>query len=173
MATIPIFGLPLFAASDQGGLAYRTLYGSTLTQMRLLDRTGMELGLVGPPGAYQNPVLSRDEARVAVERDGDIWLLDLMRGTDQRFTFTAVNLMPIWSPAGDRILFGSATDRGFGLYERETAGTDPPRLVLESDVPVVLSDWSPDGETVSYHVLRTRSICGACRCPGLVSPRAC
>ena len=154
MATVPLIGQALFAASDQGGLAYRTSYGSTLTQIRLLDRTGMELGLVGPPGDYGDPVLSRDEARVAVERDGDIWLLDLMRGTDQRFTFTARNFMPIWSPAGDRILFGSASDTGLGVYERETAGTGPPRLVLESDVPVVLSDWSPDGETVSYHYVR-------------------
>ena len=141
-----------FSTSDQGGLTYRTAAESALTQLRLLDRTGTELRTVGPPGDYQNPVLSRDEARVAVERDGDIRLLDLMRETDQRFTFASgPELFPTWSPDGDRLLFVSFRDTGQGIYEKETAGTSPPQLLLETNTLSVLTDWSPDGEVVSYH----------------------
>jgi len=44
------------------------------------------------------------------EADGhSIWVLELARGTLTRLTFEGQrNARPIWSPDGDRILFGSA-----------------------------------------------------------------
>jgi Tol biopolymer transport system component len=129
--------------------------GSTLTQLRWLDRSGNQLGTVGAPGDYQNPMLSRNERRVAVQRDGDIWLLDLERGTDQRFTFdSALDQWPVWSPDGDRILFASAREaRPFDLYLKGTAGTDPAQLLLETDELKVPYGWSTDGEQVSLTTL--------------------
>ena len=89
-----------------------------------------------------------------MQRDGDIWLLDLMRETDQRFTFAyGEEAFPTWSPDGDRLLFVSLLDGSIDIYDKETAGTSPPQLVLENDIPTVLSDWSPDGEIVLYHTL--------------------
>ncbi len=151
----PTLGSLGVSTSDRGGLAYVPAAGSTLTQLRWLDRSGNELGTVGAPGDYQNPVLSPDERRVAVQRDGDIWLLDLERGTDQRFTFDpADDQWPVWSPDGDRILFASAREtRPFDLYLKGTAGTDPAQLLLETDELKVPFGWSTDGEQVSFTTL--------------------
>ncbi len=153
----PTLGSLGVSTSDQGGLAYVPAVASTLTQLRWLDRAGNELGTVGAPGDYQNPALAPDERRVAVQRDGDIWLLDLERGTDQRFTFdSADDQWPVWSPDGDRILFASTREaRPFDLYLKGSAGTEPAQLLLENDRLKVPFGWSRDGEQVSYTTLDT------------------
>ena len=49
-------------------------------------------------------------------------------------------------------MFSSARDGGPGdLYEKAAAGTGQAHLLLESDYVKVATDWSPDGEFVSYH----------------------
>ena len=60
------------------------------------DRAGERLATVGRPGAYLAPVLSPDETRVAVGRDGDIWVLDIVRGGEARLIANAA--WPVWSP---------------------------------------------------------------------------
>ena len=125
---------------------------SAVTQLRWLDRSGAELGTVGEPREYHDPLLSPDETKVAVERDGDVWILDLSRETEQRLTFDpAPDIMPIWSPDGNRIVFTSFRDgRPGDLYEKTAAGSGQARLVLESDYIKPVSDWSADGEFVLY-----------------------
>ena len=60
--------------------------GDPQTQPRRLDRTGAELDAATAPGDYRNPVLApAGEDRVAVERDGDIWVFNLERG-NEKFT---------------------------------------------------------------------------------------
>ena len=148
----PLFRWLGFSASHQGALAYVGGGGGVVTQLRWLDRSGAELGTVAGPGDYHDPVLSPDETRVAVGRDGDVWILDLSRGTEQRFTFdSALDYAPLWSPDGSRIVFGSQRDgRPGDLYEKAATGTGQAQLLLESDYFKVFSGWSTDGEFVSY-----------------------
>ena len=145
-----------FSTSDQGGLAYVGGGGSAQSQLRWVDRAGTELSTVGAPGDYYSPVLSPDENRIAVERDGDIWLLELARGTDQRFTFAPEDdRWPIWSPDGERLVFASYRDGLLpDLYEKRTAGTSAAHLLLETDFAKFPSGWSADGAFVSYTELR-------------------
>ena len=154
--SVPGTGWLGVSTSGEGGLTYVPAAGSALTQLRWLDRSGNELDLVGAPGDYQNPVLSPDQTRVAVERDGDIWLLDLVRGTDQRFTFDpAPDSWPVWSPEGDRLLFASVREaRPNDLYVKGTAGAGSEQLLLETDFVKVPFAWSADGDLVSYTDLR-------------------
>ena len=151
--SIPRLGWFAFSASHQGELAYVGAGGGgNLTQLRWMDRSGAELGTVGQPGEYLDPVLSPDESRVAVARDGDVWILDLSRGTEQRFTFDpAEDGAPIWSPDGSRIVFPSNREgRPGDLYEKAATGTGQAQLLLESAYPKGPVDWSTDGEFVSY-----------------------
>ena len=141
-----------FSTSDQGGLAF--VAGQPTTQVRRLDRTGAELDAVTAPGNYRNPVLAPGgEDRVAVERDGDIWVIDLERGIEERFTFApGPDIFPIWSPGADRIVFSSLRDTGRGgdLWVKGTAGAEEPQLLLDTDAAKIAYGWSADGAFVSY-----------------------
>ena len=142
-----------FSTSQQRGLAYVGGGGRAATQLRWVDRSGADLGTVGEPGEYLDPVLSPDETKVAVRRNEDIWIVDLSRGTEQRFTFDpAADFWPIWSPDGSRIVFSSWRDGHIAdLFEKAAAGTGQAQLLLESDYPAGPIDWSVDGEFVLYN----------------------
>src|SRR5262249_40672773 len=111
IAANPTFGILALSASNTGVLAYRT-GGSQAPYLQIswLNRNGTSAGAIGPPGDYASPELSSDGKRLAVRRtlggNGDIWLLDLIRGVATRFTFDpGFDDFPIWSPNGSRIVF--------------------------------------------------------------------
>jgi len=142
-----------FSTSDRGGLAYVSTAGRSLTRLRWLDRTGVELGTVGVPGDYQNPMLSPDETRLAVQkRDDDIWTINLVRGGDQRFKFDdALDMAPLWTPQGDQIVFMSYRNTRIGdLWVKGTAGDEAAVRLLRTDTMKVPTSWSADGAILSY-----------------------
>lgn len=143
-----------FSVSDTGVLIYRT-GGVAATQLTWVDRSGRPLGTVGPPGAYRNPALSPDGARVAVEmtdvqrRTQDIWLVELARGASSRFTFDPQNdIYPAWSPDGSRIAFGSDRGDDFSMYLKPSNGATSEQLLLETPGGSAPYSWSPDGQFI-------------------------
>ena len=141
-----------FSTSDQGDLAFVGADSSTPNQLRWFDRAGADLGTVGQPGNYYDPALSPDETQAAVERDRDIWLLDLSRGTEQRLTVDPMpDRFPTWSPDGDRVAFTSMREgRPGDLYVSDSAGSGVPQLLLESGAFKLPYDWSADGAFLTY-----------------------
>lgn len=150
-----------FAASLTGVLAYRA--GGALSrqtrQLTWLDRAGRVLGTVGPPDASElvRPSLSPDGSRVAITRQGadnfaDVWLVDVARGAEARFTFDpAHDIGGVWSPDGRRVFFRSS--RGDGrtdLYDKPADGAAEERLLLKTDENKTALDVSPDGRTLLY-----------------------
>jgi Tol biopolymer transport system component len=149
-------GLARFSVSTGGVLAYRT--GETGGRLLWRDRAGRELDTLGEPGDYANPTLSPSGDRVAFNltdagtAKGDIWIRDLARGVNSRFTLGAGNnVRPVWSPDGSSIVFSS--DRGagvFDLYEKAVRGAGEEKLLLHSDDPKWSASWTSDGKYIAY-----------------------
>src|SRR5262249_27398490 len=101
-----------FSVSENGVLAVG--YGptaDTVLQLWSYDRTGKQL-TKGGTANYRGVDLSHDGRRLAVHRHngesgGDIWIYDLERETDTRFTFDDAgdDASPIWSPNDAFIAF--------------------------------------------------------------------
>jgi Tol biopolymer transport system component len=149
-------GLARFSVSGNGVLAYRT--GETGGRLLWRDRSGKELETLGDPGDYANPTLSPSGDRLAfnltdsTNAKGDIWIRDLARGVNSRFTLgPGNNNRPVWSPDGATIVFGS--DRGggpFDLYEKAAKGAGEEKLLLKTDENKSAGAWSKDGKYIVY-----------------------
>jgi Tol biopolymer transport system component len=85
---------------------------------------------------------------------GDVWLLDLARGTTSRLTFSPQyeNSSPIWSPDGTRIVFSSTRDGKGGLYMKSSMGAGTEQRLIETDARILPMTWSPDGRSIVYQV---------------------
>jgi Tol biopolymer transport system component len=156
-----------FSASDNGVLAYRSGAGEFGTmQLMWFDREGKPLSAAGPPGLNNEFALSPDGKQVAVsQRDPqtgnmDLWLLDVLRGVPQRFTFDpAQERSPIWSPDGSRVTFASNRDGPFNLSQKDAGGTGSEQALFKSDLTKYPLDWSSDGRRLLYYVedLKTKA----------------
>ena len=148
-------GVAGFTVSDAGGLAYRPGGAGGGRQLVWFARTGEIEGSVGTPALYQNPRLSPDGKRLAVfkpDGGGDIWITDLERGTNTRFTFDpGADNVPVWSPNGTQIAFVSNRKGGvFNLYLKSSNGIDEDQVLLETPNNKTINDWSADGRYILY-----------------------
>jgi Tol biopolymer transport system component len=157
-------GLAAFSVSETGVLAYRSGPGTSgNVQLAWVDRSGKVVETVGAPGPYRGIDVSRDGKHIAVHRHdgsgGDVWLMDSARGTMSRFTFDAAqdNAMPIWSPDGSRIAFGSLRNGKWGVYEKAANRTGGEQLLVESDLQKMPMSWSPDGRFLLYWVIGAKT----------------
>jgi Tol biopolymer transport system component len=146
-------------SAGTGALAYRTGSSSSKRQFVWFDRSGKPLGDVTPVDEFfaQNLELSPDGSRVALDRSVsgnlDVWLLEPARRVMTRFTFDpAVDVAPVWSPDGSRIVFTSARNAVVGLYMKSSSGAGNEELLVQSPQPKVANDWSRDGQFIIYRM---------------------
>ena len=141
-----------FSIADNGSLAF---IGGLNPESRLtwFDRTGKSQPLA-PAAVYNNLALSPDGRFVAFERGSPpgIWVLDVERPIPTRMNSDPAARMPVWSPDGKAIAFRSNRAGAMGLYVQPVGATGAERLLLRSDLPIQLSDWSRDGKLVLYAV---------------------
>ena len=148
----------LFSASTNGVLSLSMGGGATGNrQFVWYDRTGKRLEKVGTPGTLFDFALSPDEKRVVFRRvdsqtrNNDLWILDLVRQTESRFTFAqTVDDDPVWSPDGSKILFDSNPEGTPNLHQKIATGAGSEELLLKSPIPNWPLDWSFDGRFVLY-----------------------
>ena len=146
----------MVSASAHGILVY--LYGRNLAyrQLTWLDRAGKELGKVGAPGVFRTIALSPDERTIAADHvtvgiSSDLWLYDLARGTDSRFTYDpSINSLPIWSPDGRRVAFASNRAGHLGLFLNDAGDAGREQPLIQSASADYPSDWSRDGRYLLY-----------------------
>jgi len=151
-----------FSASQTGVLAYR---GGNVLLKRLtwLDRTGKPLESLGEPAEYGGFEISPDEKRIAAVRsssshNSDIWIMDLSRGTNTRFTSDAgFAFNPLWSPDSREIVFASTRDHPANLYDnfyrKRSSGSDEEQALLKIDnvrIHQHPTDWSLDGRYILF-----------------------
>jgi eukaryotic-like serine/threonine-protein kinase len=140
-------GYAYFGASWNGVLAYYPGGAGTALQITWYDRSGKVVGTVGKPVDIQTLRLSPNGKTIATDRldaqtsKRDIWLYDLVRGTEQRLTFENDNQFPVWSPDGSRVAYIKRTDTR--LVVKAADGTGPEEL-LET-APKAPMDWTRDG----------------------------
>ena len=155
----PQIDLAVFDVAGKRTLAVQTGKGAGKSQLLWLDRSGKQLGAVGPPGLFSNPGLSPDGRRVAIdqtESDGrhqNVWIHELANNAVTRLTFApGLNQDPVWSPDGKRIVFASSQKLNFNLYQKNADGSGSEREMADLGVPQQGPwDWSRDGK---YLLLR-------------------
>ena len=87
----------------------------------------------------------------------DIWLIDLERGTQSRFTFDpADDLNPTWSPDGNRIAFSSARKGQRNIYVKAANGVGEEQLLFGSASDKNVECWSPDGRLLLLNTTAAR-----------------
>jgi eukaryotic-like serine/threonine-protein kinase len=150
-------GLARFSVSRDGVLVYRT--GESGDRVVWVDRSGKELDTLLGNGEYQDPAFSPARDQLAFEitdprtNRSDIWLRDLARGVNSRFTFDPTNAYAaVWTPHGDSIIYTSERDGAAGIYEKSTVGQGEEKLLAKLDGLFFPTSILPDGSAVACQV---------------------
>lgn len=157
-------GVPEFSASETGTLVYQAGEDTGgAWDLRWFTRDGKPAGAVAEQERYTYPILSPDNAQLAVsffngsQGTSDIWIFDLKRGTKSRLTFSAGSAAGgVWSPDG-KMLYYYANNRKAGpnqIYAKAADGSGSEQLVLDDPEAIEGPEsFSPDGR---YLVFRRR-----------------
>jgi Tol biopolymer transport system component len=126
-----------------------------------VSRNGMEHPVGAAARAYNQPRLSPDGRRVAVDviekaQNMQVWLCDLTRDTFAPFTFQGLNRHAVWTPDGKRIAFMSNREGTTQIFWQLADGSgglqrltnNPPTTT--ADVLSIPYSWSPDGQSLTF-----------------------
>jgi len=145
------------SASNSGLLIYEGGGGAGDIQVAWYDRSGKEVRKVGPPGRIQGMAISPDDKSIVLPRSqgvgaSDLWLRDMERDVETRFTFSSssLNVFPVWSPDGSRVIFGSNRGGHTDLYWKDARSNSEEEPLLRSGVEKYPQDWSRDGKFLLY-----------------------
>jgi serine/threonine protein kinase/Tol biopolymer transport system component len=132
--------------------------GSALRSSTLAwyDRNGTSTETGGEPAPIYHLRLSPDATRAAVviianSGDGEIWIVDLIRGIRTRLAADSWTYDDaLWSAAGDRLLFTSMEKGTLDLFTTLADGSSEQQPFLLDGNDKDLYDWSVDGKYVAY-----------------------
>ena len=131
----------------------------TVRQLAWIDRSGTQLGTIGPRMAsILDPSISPDASRVAVrgrQSQGDtdsLWILQ-GDGAERLTANTGFERHMIFSPDGSRIAYSIQDSGGVSnLYVRAAdGGGDDVPLVVTEGMHKWYPSWTPDASTVVFH----------------------
>jgi Tol biopolymer transport system component/predicted Ser/Thr protein kinase len=153
----PRIAKAVFASSDAGLLLAQKSGDTGVSQLLWLDRGGREVATATKPAIYGDICLSANGRSVAADttdlasQNTDIWTYDLQTGKAKRLTFDpSIDAMPVWSPDGTRIVFGSNRNLKFDLYVKEANGIQEEKAIVQDGPDKLPTDWSRDGKYVLY-----------------------
>jgi Tol biopolymer transport system component len=164
------------SVSTTGIVAYRAMRTAGDARLVWRDREQRDSVLLDAPAEYNEPTLSPDESRIAIDifdrelskRFGfgpigvtsDIWIVD--RSTGKRSQFTSdpgAEFDPVWSPDGQRIVYSSNRNGTLDLFIKDVNAASPGELYFGSPLDKHAQAWSPDGRFIIFrsYALETRS----------------
>ena len=150
----PVARQAAFTASQTGAIAYRSATSAAPRTLVWVSRNGTEQPIPAPPRAYQQPRLSPDGERIAVDiadRDSQIWIYDLGRDTLTRLTFQGSdNEVVIWMPDGKRVTYFSNQQGPLNLFSQAVDGTGGPERLTTAQIAHAAMSWSPDGRRLAF-----------------------
>jgi len=134
-----------------------------------VDRRGTETPIAIPPRSLESLRLSPDGTQVAVSiRDGenDIWVWNLARQTLTRQTFDPdIDLNPVWTPDGRRLLFASARAGVFNIYGQDINDPHADVRLTASPNTQLPNSVTPDGTVLIAHEVRLKTKSDLLRLP--------
>jgi Tol biopolymer transport system component len=147
--TNPPNGWAGFAVAPNGTLAYRTDAFRTVG-LTWSDENGTEQSAVDSTGRFSDAAPSPDGKRIAVVRDGDVWIFDTQRELFSRLTNTEqIEKSLTWSPDG-RDLYYIRDVPQYDIFRRAADGSRAEELVVTSTSDKWVTTISPDGRTLLY-----------------------
>jgi serine/threonine-protein kinase len=145
----PTDGWAGLAVSANGTLAYRTEPGSARELFFARDNGEEQVAIPGS-FSYFDAVVSPDGRRIAVVRDGDVWIYDIARSLFTRITRTQQREGAlVWDPGG-RYIYYNRDNPAFDIFRRAADGSTPEELVIGSSVDKWSTDISPDGSLLVF-----------------------
>ena len=151
-------GAGFFSISDTGTLVYLSGSARGVEEPRRalvwVDREGREEPLPLPVRSYMDPSLSPDGRRIAVvvggPGGGDLWVYDAVTAAEQRLTQGHQIRGAVWTPDGQRLIFGSNQGEGWKLNAILADGSTEPELMLPSEEWDFPMSVTPDGRTLTF-----------------------
>jgi serine/threonine-protein kinase len=82
--------------------------------------------------------------------NGDVFLLDLKRGTLNQLTFDGHDVTPIWTPDGRRMVWASSKGSTNEVVIRSVLGGDSVRVLATASFPLLCTGVRHDGSAVMF-----------------------
>ena len=146
-------GIANYAVGDSGTLVFLPPLARQSLSLVWADRNGKEDALAVEPGPFAYARISPNGRQIALDVRGvtnrDIWILDVARLTQVRLTDGPTeDVLPMWSPDGSRVFFGSDRQGNFDIYSQATDGASAAALEFGAPGLQVPDGLTPDGNTL-------------------------
>jgi eukaryotic-like serine/threonine-protein kinase len=154
-----------FAIAQNGTVIYNTEVGAAQSALTWIDRSGKVLARISEPAVMDNPTLSPDGTRVALDisdekaNNVDIWIESTTGTGNSRFTFDpSEEVAGVWSRDGKTVAYRNAAAAGPGLMLKAATGLEPEKrrytVSATSMDDIIPNSWSLDDQ----QILLTRQV---------------
>jgi eukaryotic-like serine/threonine-protein kinase len=145
----------IFSVSNNGLLAYHPSGAALGSRLVWMTREGKELSEM-PARPIGDIAISPDGEKIAFvigDPKGAVFIHDLDRGVETRVSFVDLaTLAPLWTGDGRHIIFGAVGPGKYQIFIKPVDGSEPERLIFESDRVVRPTHVSPDGSFILVNV---------------------
>ena len=148
-----------FAIAQNGTVIYNTEVGAAQSALTWIDRSGKVLARISEPAVMDNPTLSPDGTRVALDisdekaNNVDIWIESTTGAGNSRFTFDpSEEVVGVWSRDGKMLAYRNAATAGPGVMLKAATGLEPEkrRYIVPSTSmdDIIPNSWSSDDQQI-------------------------